>query len=55
MEFRFIVCDALFQLGNVVAGVLVPAVKHVAYTDQCVSLPLQVFENTFFPSSCFVF
>lgn len=55
LEFSLIVRDTLFQLWDVIASVLVPAVKHVAYTDKRIPLSLQVFKNTFFPSSGFVF
>lgn len=54
-EFGLVADDSSFQLGNVVLGVLVSSIKHVSYADEGVSLAFEVFQDTFFPASCFVF
>ena len=54
-ELGLVICDSLFELRDVVFGVFVSSVKHVSYADECVTLALEVFEDAFLPSSCFVF
>jgi hypothetical protein len=54
LQLCLIVCYPPFQRGDVILGVLVAAVKHVAHTDKRIALALQIFEHALFPPECLI-
>jgi len=55
LQFLLVLLDPALQLRDVVAGVLVPAIEHVAHADERVTHGLEIFQETLVPGSRLVF